>query len=347
MGALILRPACSPEVGIGHFMRCLALAEAWMIRGGTAHFVLSKEASGMSGLAVERGATFEILQTSYPASSLEADMNEFRRIRAVYQDASWCILDGYVYTSEYQQAILDVGFRILVIDDSGFPISDRVQVILNQNIGETSERYPNVHAKLLLGTDYTLLRGEFLRRGRSSVRIIRTPPRLLVTMGGSDPVAFTEKILVALKNRDLEGLDFAIIVGRANPRISSIRDFMQKKTSRGQLVIAPSDVSEWMEWADIAISAAGTTVWELLYTGLPFATVALADNQRPTAEELDRRTLAPYWGWHGDLDAMKILSLLKELVAQGSSLNTDLVRRQAQVDGKGRDRVLDVLESIH
>ena len=61
-----------------------------------------------------------------------------------------------------------------------------------------------------------------------------------------------------------------------------------------------------MAWADLAVSAAGTTCWELAFMGLPMLLVVLADNQRPNATCLDELGVAGNLGWHGELSEDKV-----------------------------------------
>jgi len=92
-----------------------------------------------------------------------------------------------------------------------------------------------------------------------------------------------------------------------------------------------------MNWADFAISAAGSTCWELLAMGVPFATVILADNQEGVASYLEQHAGVPCLGWGSENIAQRIIECLD------SSENFTQDRSVKLVDGLGAGRVVERL----
>jgi len=196
----------------------------------------------------------------------------------------------------------------------------------------------------LLGTRYCLLRRDFAGGGNSERE---TPPvarRLLVMMGGSDPENITARAIEALQVAGIENLDTTVVVGGSNPNFEAL----QGLTSRASRVTVRRDVSnmaELMAKADVAISAAGSTSWELCLMGVPALLIDVADNQTEVARELDRRQCAVRIG-DRTVTAGAIATQLKRL-ADCQSLRQSLSQRARElVDGRGAVRVVSALRGI-
>jgi spore coat polysaccharide biosynthesis predicted glycosyltransferase SpsG len=116
--------------------------------------------------------------------------------------------------------------------------------------------------------------------------------RILVTFGGSDNQNLTCKVVRALNPADLNGAQVSVIVGSTNPDLERIRNELMGSTLDFHLLSAVDDMATLMASADIAISAAGSTCWELAFMGLPSLVLPLSGNQVPIAEKVDREGAA-------------------------------------------------------
>ena len=125
-----------------------------------------------------------------------------------------------------------------------------------------------------------------------------------MTLGGGDPDNCTRTILEAIAV--IEELTTIAVVGPNNPRAPELEQLAQRAGGRIAIRRNPPDMPQLMAWADLAVSAAGTTCWELAFMGLPMLLVVLADNQRPNATCLDELGVAGNLGWHGELSEDKV-----------------------------------------
>src|SRR5262249_23119014 len=152
--------------------------------------------------------------------------------------------------------------------------------------------YPSCgsNTALLLGTRYALLRREFFRARPTDRAHAPRAQKLLVTVGGGDPNNCTHTILEGVAV--IEDLTTIAVGGPSNPRATELEQLAQRTGGRIIVQRNPPDMSHLMAWADIAISAAGNTCWELAFMGLPMLLVVLAENQRPGATSLDTLGLA-------------------------------------------------------
>jgi RimJ/RimL family protein N-acetyltransferase len=137
-----------------------------------------------------------------------------------------------------------------------------------------------------------------------------------------------------------------ILVGAANEHVSAVEEQLAEAPGDMRLLTDVDDVPALMAWADVALSAAGTTAWELACMGLPAAVVVLADNQRPIAEQLADAGAAVDLG---PADAVTT----ERIAAEVESLCRDAPRRRAQseagrqlIDGRGAGRVVTVMRCL-
>jgi UDP-2,4-diacetamido-2,4,6-trideoxy-beta-L-altropyranose hydrolase len=105
-------------------------------------------------------------------------------------------------------------------------------------------------------------------------------------------------------------------------------------------VNATSQMPELMEWADVAISAAGSTSWELLYMQVPFVGISVADNQRPSARRLSETGLAITLDWSPRMKSEEIAAALKTLIPDQHKRSVMAKRGRELVDGRGVERVI-------
>jgi RimJ/RimL family protein N-acetyltransferase len=164
----------------------------------------------------------------------------------------------------------------------------------------------------------------------------------MVIMGGSDPQELTARVLQALSSGRLEDLEVTVVVGGSNPHLEKLQNLAAQSELKISVRQDVSNMAELMASADVAISAAGSTCWELCLLGLPALLVDVAANQTALAKELDRRGCAIHIGDRA-VTARTIADQLKSL--SGSyELRQSLSRRCRElVDGRGASRVADIL----
>jgi len=316
---LVVRADGSATIGLGHVMRSLAVAQVAAAQGHDVSFVMHDDGDGAAALPERHG--FAV-----------------RRVAAA-DDRDWLglvgtgdrvLFDGYPFLAS--GITVDArarGARVAVVDDhDGGDVE--ADVVVNPNAVEP-ERYTNA-VLACTGPAYALVRPEFLRYRRP-----RTGPAraLLVTLGGSDASGVTEPVLDALDT--LEGPDdedslFERVVLVAGPAAPEPRDRVWLEVVRD-----PADVAATFDVADVALSAAGSTTWELLCMGVPVALVEVAPNQRLVAATAARSGAALVLGGVGDV-AAAMRTLTRD------DVRDELGRRAiATVDGRGAVRVVDAL----
>ncbi|RPI77438.1 MAG: UDP-2,4-diacetamido-2,4,6-trideoxy-beta-L-altropyranose hydrolase, partial [Desulfobacteraceae bacterium] len=341
---LFIRADASSRIGTGHVMRCLALAQAWKKRGGRAIFIgIMPEI--FEGRLAEEGFAFHALPAPHPdgrdlAITLKIIQNHPRPVSA---ENCWVVIDGYHLDAVFQNAMRKAGLRVLVVDDYGHQPEYAADILLNQNPGAEKIKYPDPKCRFLLGTKYALLRNELLDQP-ITVRFRQGPAKnILVSMGGADPENATLKILHALLQANFERAEIKVLVGPTNNHRDSLEQFRLQHSSNFSLIDHVQNMRPLLEWADMAVSAAGSTCFEFARFGIPMILVVLADNQRLVANSLAEKKAALNLGQIGDFNEVAAAEVLSKSIRDRGLLRNLSRNSREMVDGRGRSRVSEAM----
>jgi len=172
-------------------------------------------------------------------------------------------------------------------------------------------------------------------------RIIQKKARkVLVTMGGADPDNVTLKCIEAIENLNDPHIEVKVIIGPANTHKDVLVEAMLSMQCSVHCVENTMNMPKLMAWADLAISSAGSTCWEVLFMQLPAVVIILAENQKAIAEKLHRLGLAVNIGWHENSSSKMIMESVHRM-SHDEQFRIDLVSRsRSTIDGLGAERLL-------
>lgn len=318
-------------------MRCIALAQKARTDGWRPIFTLASGSESIEPRLHQEGFLTERV-TGVPGGAEDAgqtiDLAHKHR-------AAHLVVDGYRFGSDFQKSIKDAGFRLLAVDDYGHADHYWADLVLNQNVYAEEEPYRNreAYTRLLLGCRFALLRREFLADARPSPRLTVRAERILVTLGGADPDNATHKVVQALAGVKSRPVQAVVVVGASNPNWATLEQAARSASVPVRLERSVTNMPELMAWAQVAVSAGGSTCWELAYMGLPNLTLVLAENQKPIAEALHERGVAENLGWHNDVTTERIAEALETLLGDGRQREMMSQAGRKLVDGKGAERV--------
>lgn len=340
---LIIRADASTEIGAGHLMRCLALAQAWKDAGGQVTFTSACQSDDLLQQLRDEGFDIHPLTHPYPDSG---DWNYTKNILAAYPSA-WVVLDGYHFNEVYQQRVKEAGHRLLVIDDVAHLKHYYADIVLNQNLHAPQLHYScELYTRLLLGTRYVLLRREFLGWKDWRRDIPEVARRVLVTLGGGDPENYTLKVFQALQRVDVPGLEATVVIGATNRHEDKLEKAVRKSSIPIRLVRNAENMPELMAWADVAVSAAGSTVWELMFMGVPAILISVADNQKQIAESAEAAAVAIHVNRRSSGWPEKIADALQGLILDAKIRSTFSYEGRSLVDGLGRTHVIQAIQAM-
>ena len=340
---LVIRADADSRMGTGHVMRCLALARAWQERGGrvvlAGHIGSDSLRQRLSGQGIELMG----LVSGPPAAEEMQWLDTLRRQQAGRAEESWIVLDGYQFDQPYQQRLRRSGLKLLVIDDYAHLPAYDADLLLNQNPGGEKLDYQTPPETVLLrGGKYVLLRREFLEaRRREIADSPEQAARLLITLGGADPDNATLKVMEALQRLELPAVQAKIIVGPANSHLPLLREWMRGGSLSAELLVDVHDMAPLMQWADAAVTAGGSTCWELACLGVPALVITLADNQRGVARIMAESGAGLDCGWHHALQPDQLAGAIAALCRNRRQRQAMHAAGRALVDGEGADRVAE------
>jgi UDP-2,4-diacetamido-2,4,6-trideoxy-beta-L-altropyranose hydrolase len=338
------RVDASTQIGIGHVMRCLALAEALQHRRAVSHFICRQDEGNLGEFVEGKGFNVVRLRGSTSSAGVpelrwEQDAEETSAaISGLSSLVDWLVVDHYALDAAWEQRLRHRAGRLMAIDDLANRRHD-CDLILDQNYYEDlATRYdalvPSSCLKLL-GPKYALLRKEFLAaRHRAHVRT-GDPKRVLVFLGGADPENVTARAVEAFAQLGDGKLSLDVVVGASNPRktqLEAICSSLPRVTFHFQV----PNISELMLAADFAIGAGGFTTWERCILGLPTLTIVIADNQLRTTEDMAKLGIIWYLGRSSELDANAIRRAMRDALSNPARLH--------QMSGRAMDFMSQVLD---
>lgn len=326
---ILIRADANEVVGTGHVMRCLSLAYAFNEIGEETVFCTADHRAD----DLIRGKGYQVVCLDSDWTELKEDGIE-QIAEAMKPDL--VLVDSYYITEEYMHNLRKAA-QTAYIDDMNVCCWD-VDFLINYNIYADSldySAYGNSDTELLTGPRFAPLRREF--RGMPKREVKETVTDILVSAGGADPERITERIIQNICHTE-KNIKFHFVVGALNPRINDIKKLQDDNII---LHINEKNMSALMNSCDIAISAAGTTLYELCATGLPTITYTLADNQLLPAKAFDEQRVMICAG-----DCRDNSSFIDDLKNAVRTLTNDQKLRskcaqnmQDLVDGNGADRL--------
>lgn len=342
---LLFRTDGNTAIGLGHVMRCLALAQAAREAGHSSVFVMAPDGEKIAErLREEQCAVFPLV--SKPGSREDAvETSHLAREHA----ADWIVADGYQFDTAYQQTVKERHVPLLFIDDYGHAGQYDTDIILNQNFYAEQMKYRNSapSAQLLLGPAYALLRQEFVQWKDRKRTTPKTATRILVSMGGADARNDTERVLTCLQSMDREKLEITVVSGAANPHLKLLEQSARKSRHAVRLLPNVTNMAALMAEADLAIAAGGSTCYELLYMGLPGLVLITANNQERNVRALEQADAIVNAGWNTKVNDQSLISLLKSVLLDHPLRARLSAKGPGIVDGRGCSRVLSAMQRLH
>lgn len=360
---LVFRTDASFEIGTGHVMRCLALAQALRTEGADCRFICRALPGNLIARIIDFGfgvtplplgesiGEFKTQDTeSLPAHAAwlggnwRADADGTATIlQTLHPD--WLVVDHYALDRAWEREVGSLCNNLMVIDD----LVDRpheCDLLLDQTLGRAEGDYAGLVPQrciVLAGTRFALLRPEFsaLREHSLRRRAAGVLRKILISMGGVDQLNATGGVLQALAHCRLpQDCRLTVLMGAQAPWLDEVRSQAAALPWRCDLVVDAPNVAELIADCDLAIGAAGGSAWERCVLGVPSLLVITAHNQQGVARSLERVGAAKVLG---DIESI-VIALPRVMAGMGSEVLADMSRAASEAcDGRGAERVTCVL----
>lgn len=366
---VLFRVDASTEIGAGHAMRCLALAQVMRQAGHVAWLLARQMPDAIAQRFAGSGVTRLFPDRLSDDDGRIGSASDARETAAAAESvaAQWVVADGYELQLTWQRQLAQLlaqsrsqsrsssqsrlaresAVRLALLDDEARAEVWEADLIVNQNLGASAARYEGRvgEALVLAGASYALLRDELRRHLPVRRETASIATRLLITMGGSDPGNVTTRCVEALAALEPRPLAVRVVVGGANPHgakiLAAARALPHGMTA--DVLTSVADMAPHFLWADLALCAGGSTLWELAAFGLPALAVVLAENQQGGVSACETAGSVVSLGCADGLSHTAVASQLATLL-------DDAARRQAMtnaglrlVDGDGARRVMQAM----
>jgi len=358
---ILFRADANPNIGLGHIMRCLSIADAMAATSNSTilprgkqdiKFVLADDQT--SDLIKYRGYEPIILHTDYRV--MDSEIEKWTELEDSI-DADLIIVDSYFVTDHYLTYLREEVGRVCYLDDVlSFPYP--TDILINYNAYASAESYQRLYAtceqkpELILGPSYAPLREMF--RDVTTREQKETVTDILLSTGGSDELHIALEFVKYLRDHPSTDMTYHVLIGAMNTDKDEIRSLAVDK----DWIVLHENVADMRSLIcsmDLVISAAGSTLYEICACGVPLITFFTADNQVPGAEAFEKLGLAINIG-----DLRKPESIKKGAVISGTldsqaiekmitySLTTEArvkmsKRQRAIIDGHGAERLAEAL----
>ncbi|MBM3132191.1 MAG: UDP-2,4-diacetamido-2,4,6-trideoxy-beta-L-altropyranose hydrolase [Chloroflexi bacterium] len=347
MGTVLFRVDGAQEIGMGHVMRCLALAQEMEVRGIRPVFVVVNYDDSVQRIVRRFG---------YAVETIPKAMGREEHVRRVVQsaktNAARCIVTDLCYPRaladvkgyrEYLAQMRAHGFFIVAIDDLNVARFSS-HIVVNPNLGAESLAYERRGApKYLLGADYFMFRKEFIDVAKVWRDIGVIGRKVLVTMGGTDSHGVTLAVARALARPDMPpDLDVRILMGVIFPDAveRGLKTIAEASKAPIRLYGEVDNVAAHMLWADVAITSGGLTKYETAVTGTPSIIISQVESQMQVSERFAREGSALNLGLGAELSDDYLARVVKDLLGDHGARTKMSESGKRLMDGRGCERVV-------
>lgn len=343
MRPIVFRVAASVEDGLGHLMRCYALAQAAQELQIPVHFIV--ESSGADTLKARHDfhGTMELCP-DFPSQTAQG---HWLQKRLAELNAAVLVVDGYRFSAELLLPVRKDDTLILVIDDGAGTLVPMADIVVNPAEPEDLEQYQqrNANAVFCIGENYRLMRQEF-----ADIRMLPIDARhgIAIAMGGSDPNNLTIPLLQAMERANCQ-VPVRVISGNLYSHHHKLTELIGQLSFPVQHVHNCQNMADVWAHTQLAISAAGGSQFELGVCQTPSLLVVVAENQKTASYRAQTEGWCEVFDLSVDTNITQLCDHLIEramtLCAQPSLLQAMSDAAYGRYDAMGCERILSVMSA--
>tara|TARA_B100001057_G_scaffold231301_1_gene231553 strand:+ start:5967 stop:7709 length:1743 start_codon:yes stop_codon:yes gene_type:complete len=346
MRKVVIRADSSIDIGSGHIVRCINLANELNNIGWEVHFLTNSLKGNLNYLIKKNG--FNLHQLPFLKSDLnDYELKDAKNSKKLIDSIkpSLIIIDHYSLGELWENFIKSDSYKIAVIDD----FTNRKHIcdfFINQNFftntNELEEKLQKRNIKPLIGPKFSLLDGNFSKTKKLCKNKTESVKNIFIFFGGIDPDDVTSKVLKSLDDEIFNIYHFEVVIGSNNPNKDKLFKILKEKRNF-TLHIQLENLANVMARSDIAICAGGSNTWERACLGLPSLVITLAENQVSYSKNLHESGYIDWLGNFRDLHKKDIYSKTLSLIKNFKKRKQMSELLMGMVDGFGAKRVAAVL----
>lgn len=334
--AAFFRTDANTEIGMGHLIRCIALAQM-LTEHFDIHFIFKTTPAALVKQFLPTG--YKSVQLPETAPSIE----EPSFIEALLSASDILTLDGYQFDSTYQKDCAKRGFKVAYIDDL-LKFSYSCDVLINQADFITPSDYTiEKETVFCLGPSFALLRPSFLKAASLPCGAPKKIENVFVCFGGADTENTTYKVIKALIGLKQVKI-IHVLAGSVNKNFSKWqREFSDDNNIQYYTNLDEQSVCSLMSTCQLALCPSSSLSLELCAVGVPMITGITAPNQSNYYKSLLHHGVAFGIGdWNKASHEQIAEAVLQTLNLPGDELNKILIRQRRLIDGRSAERLQKV-----
>ena len=318
------------SIGMGHIMRTLVLAKELSKINDVFYICrIDEPLSDTYSIGIEKVKSKGFVVKTIREKHMLSDLKIFK--------SDLLITDSYDIDEKYFHETKKMFNKTAYIDDMNL-YNFNVDFLINQNIDAMDYKYKvNDNTKLFLGSQYTMLRDEF--RNLPQKHIKKKVKDIMLTVGGADPYYVTEQILNYVEQLDY---NFHVVIGPSFGKNTVLKSYESKKVK----LYFNANMYEIMQKCDLAISACGSTLYELAACGTPTLGIILADNQSDIAIKMEKLGIIQNLGWYNKIDQTYLIDCLDKLSQNIKTRENISLKSQELINGNGIEKLVDYINSL-
>ncbi len=337
---IVIRADGNEHIGMGHLVRSISIARALEKQGVGCVFFVAQEQAGE--FVHKQGFACEVLGTDY--QSMETELPIIEKKAEEYMPDLW-LLDSYQITHRYIEGLRKI-CPVFYLDDTG-ELDYDADGVINYNIYGDKLKYGidgNEKRCCLLGAAYAPVKEAFIETGYS---LREEVANVLITMGGSDKLNITGKLCRILLDKLPNKINITLICGRFNPHLQELLE-LQEDEERVRVLVDVPDMWNQFAIADVVVSAAGSTMYELSSMGVPTVCCYYVENQRRIAEGFAKEVCLFNGGDFSKEPQLVVERLIQgvcDLIEHKEKREMLSLRMKKVSDGKGAMRIAEELSN--
>ena len=331
MESIIFRADGTIQLGLGHIVRCLALAD--VLKSTNPDIEVTFITKYKEGKKIIEDKKYEVI------SAIDDEINQIRNLA----DGDTLLLTDFLDTdNSYISRIREMpGLKVISIDNNTKLKRIDADILINANVFDEGEQKVIGSTGYYLGPKYMILRKEFEEVHAEETYIKDNVQTILVMFGGTDPRGFTIKVADALQSIPGE-VRINLIAGPAFPHSGKLNEFLSETNRKFCLFFSPKNLIEIMKSADVAITAAGIALYELAALGVPSIVIPQAKHQEDIAKAFEKSGACINMGAY---PSNKMI-YKSTMMLMGSELHRKQLSENAKmlVDGGGTKRIVRLIK---
>ena len=339
---VLIRCDGSAEIGLGHVVRCLALAdELHAVHGCDVTFAMRKSEVGI-----------KMVREKFPVLIPHVDNDKFD-----YE--AWML--NLVRLADPDVLVLDVRdglnpnvikkikkLNVLVVDiDDDEKKRLNADLVFYPPVPQVREmNWNGFSGQLFSGWEWVMLKKDFSVYKKSRIVVANQVPKILVTMGGTDPKLMIFKVIDALNQIQKTEFQTDIVIGKGFSEKARLLKMLASSIFKVKVYENTSDMASLMTAADLSVCAFGVTAYELACLGVPAIHLCLTKDHAKSSESFSNAGIACGMGLYKDVKPDELSKKIESLLNSSQDRNQMRKAGLELVDASGTDNIAQKIISV-